>query len=884
VALDIQLVENATPSMADDGIIAGPFSTGIFSMRFRHLARPLSRLFGKAPQGAAAPADPIAAVDSAPPHRLIVTALGDGDEAERAAAIRKLEDVASLTALAGVRAGAESEVTPALERAAQQRLAQLVDAGSLDFEQLCDARANDSSALLAVAGYCGDPGRLSGMLASIDDPGLRARLVLDGPSSRIRQLAAQAVSNPAELRRLLKQLRGKDKSVYRIIREKCDALNAEERRIDKTRSDALSACESLERHSHRVHDAIYEPTFRHFRTRWEAQAAPEVAERASRAIERCEKIIDEHHRRLAQLAAEAQQQAAREAARDEATRLAELEAERLREAAARAAAEEAALRAAEERLRAEKSAAEALVLREISALIGKTQNALREGGTGRASGLRRALGEKLASLPLVPPALASRVQKLDATLDELKDWKEHAAAPKRAALIEEMEALIGSALEPQVLADRIRQLQDEWKTVSKGVVSDSDADWRRFHEAAQNAYQPCREYFEAQAKLRQANAEERKAILVRLRAFETTQSGEATDWRAVAAVLKEAPQEWRRYFPVERAAGRELQEDFDAVIARLQTRLAAWYARNAAEKQSLIRAAEQLLVREDGREAVESIKRLQAQWKAVGAAARDLEQSLWEEFRRHCDAVFQRREQAQADHTAGLQANKARGAALCEEVEKLAVRSGSTLMEGASKLAEWRSTFETLGELPRGEERALKARFERALDRVRTAVSRHRASEKEKSFLDLLEAARRIHAYGWAVARAAPESERDALKKEAETFMAGVSQWPKGAAEALTEAWAHAGAAVQADPETVLRLLCIRRELLEDRPSPPEDQDLRRDHQMRRLVERLGQGNEPAADEFETLALEWVRVGGIAPDRYGSLLERFRYASPRVEG
>jgi hypothetical protein len=299
-----------------------------------------------------------------------------------------------------------------------------------------------------------------------------------------------------------------------------------------------------------------------------------------------------------------------------------------------------------------------------------------------------------------------------------------------------------------------------------------------------------------------------------------------------------------------------------------------------------------LLALEDGREAVDSIKRLQAQWKDVGAAARDQERALWDEFRRHCDAVFRKREQAHAEYAAGLQANKARAAALCEEVEEVAGRSGAALTTGAATLAERRAAFEALGELPRGEERALKARFDRAVDRVRAAVSRQRASEKEQSFADLLEAARLIHAYGWSVGRAASASEREALKGAAETFIAGVSLWPKGAAEALAVAWADAeaggergagaGGGVHTDPETALRMLCIRRELLADLPTPPEDQDLRRDHQMQRLVERMGQRNEAAPDEFETLALEWVRVGGVAPERYQVLLERFRGSSPRA--
>ena len=855
-------------------------------MQFKHLAKPLSRLFREAPEDPPATADPIAALETAPPPLLIATALGDADEALRAAAIHKLEDGESLSALARLRADAANAVAPSLERIAQQRLAQLVDAGTLDFEELC-AAADNVPALLAVAGYCRDPERLSRALASIDDPEQVAQLILDGPSSRIRQLAAHALSDPAQLKRLVKQLRGKDKSVYKIIREKYDALNADAQRIEKARSDSVGACESLERHSHRVYDAIYEPTFRHFQTRWQAltaQAAAETRERAARAIERCEGIIAEHRRRVALEAARASEQAARKAAREQALHLAELETARLRESAAREAAEEAARREAEEKARAEKSAAEARALREISALTGKAHAALREGGTGRASGLRRALEEKLASVPFVPPPLAHKLQKIDAALNELKAWKEHAAAPKRAALIEEMEALIDAALEPQALADRIRQLQDDWKTVSKGVVSDSDADWQRFHQAAQSAYHPCREYFEAQVKLRQANFEKRRAILERLHAFEAAQSGEETDWRALAAVLREAPQEWRRHFPVERSPGRALQEEFDAAISRLQGRLAAWHARNAEEKQLLIRRAE-LLALQDDREAVEAIKRLQAQWKEVGAAARDQEQSLWETFRGHCDAVFQKRQRAHADYTASLQANKARAAALCEELEQLAAQSGPALLDSSAKRAEWRSAFETLGELPRGEERALRARFERAHERVQTALAHQRALEKEQSIADLLEAARRIHAYGWAAARAAPSPELDALKRAAETFIVGVSRFPKGGAEALTAAWANADAAACTDPatdadaaarETALRMLCIRGEILTDVPTPPEDQALRREHQMRRLIERMGQRSETAADNFETLALEWVRAQSAEPAIYESLLERFR--------
>jgi hypothetical protein len=846
-------------------------------MRIKQLARPLSRLFGTAPDDSPTAPDSIAGLDSVPPQRLSAAALEGGDETLRAAAIGKLMDGESLRTLAGLCAGAASGVSASLERAAQERLAQLIDEGALEFETLRATPVN-VSALLAVAGYTSDPERLPRTLASIDEAERRA-LVLGGPSSRIRQLAAHSVSDPIELRQLLKQLHGKDKNVYKIIREKCDALHAVEQTIDKARNEAIRACESLERHAHRIYEAVYEPTLRHFHTRWqafEASAAPEVRERAARAIERCEEIIAEHHQRIRQEVAEAAARTAREAERAEALRLAECESARAREEAERTIAETAVRREAEETARAAAAAAEAAALREVNALIGKAHAALREGATGRASGLRRALEEKLAALAAVPPAVSRQVQKLDTSLGELKAWKEHAVAPKRAELIQEMESLIGAALEPQTLAGRIRQLQEDWKTVSKGVLSDSDADWQRFHQAAERAYQPCREHFEAQTKLRQANAEKRRAILERLRIFEAAHSGENADRRAFVTVLREAPLEWRRHFPVERAVARELQKEFDAAIGRLQGRLEAWHASNAEGKRSLIRHAAGLVDLQDGREATEAVKRLQAQWKELGAAAPDQERVLWEEFRGHCDAVFHKRQQAHTEYTASLQSNKARAVALCEEAEHLSGRSGADLLDAAAKMAEWRAAFEAVGELPR-EERGLKGRFERALERVKASISAQKTRDKERSLEDLLEAASRIHAYGRAVSQAAPVAEREALKEAAEIYIAGVSRWPKGGAEALADAWGTAAAAkaLEAAHETALRMLCVRSELLIDLPTPVEDQELRRDYQMRRLVERMGRGNDAADDSVESLSLEWTRSSSAPEDVYQSLFARF---------
>ncbi len=847
-------------------------------MRFKHFVKPLSGLFRPEAPDAPSLDTQVAALEPASPEALIAATSGDGTDAVRAAAVKRLPDGEPLRKLAGLNEGASTHPPSNLERIAQERVARLIDAGAVDFAAL-RASSKNIDAVLSVAAICGNPAHLPEAFASVEDPQV-ARLVVEGSSSRLRQLAAQRVEDPAELKHLLKLVRDKDKSVYKIIKQKCDVLRAEERRVAQLEIDVVAACESLERHSHRIYDAIYEPSLRHFDERWrslEEHAPSEVRERAHRAVDRCREIIGAHFRQLEEQAQQKTHQAALLAAREEAALHAAEAARRRNEAADNAAAEAARLREAEEKARADRLAAEALALRQIGALIGKANGALREGDTGRAAGLRRAVEEKLAAMPSAPPHLAGQVQQLDVKLKELKEWKDFAVAPKRAELIGEMEALIGSSEAPQALADRIKQLQEDWKTISKGIVIDSEADWQRFHQASQAAYQPCRTYFESQAKLRHDNVENRKAVLERLRAFEATQNREHPDWRAVATVLREAPREWRRHSPVERAAGRAIQEEFDASMERLQARLDSWHSQNVAEKKSLIERAQNLRAKEDGREATDAVKRLQQLWKEIGPAPRDQEQRLWEEFREQCDAVYQKRQQAHAEYSASLESNKQQVVALCEEAEAFASLPGPAVLESLGKIAPWRAAFESLGEIPRADQRALRDRFERALGAAQARASQQRAHDKEQSVANLLEAARRIRTYGWAVVQNDATAEREALKQDAETFIAGVSQWPKGGAPALKDAWAAAEAAapdVEAN-EKALRMLCIRGEILTDRPTPPEDQALRREYQVQRLVKHMGRPNEANADDLDALALEWVRVGPVPSIAHASLLPRF---------
>lgn len=855
--------------------------------------KPLSRLFRPAPP----PPPPtlqehITSLQTATLDVIVNTALGGDDASLRVGAIRLLPDGDALRTLAGLSdqspQGTGTQVPPAVRHAAHERLAQLVDEGSLDFSALCGEQRPGSDSI-AVAALCKDPDRLQHVLARIDDPAELARLAVEGTSSRVRQSAAAAISDPAQLHELLPRLRGKDKTAYKLIKQKCDALLAGQRKAEESARETEALCASLERLATKTHDPLYVATLEVLTARWralETRPSADDEQRGQQAIERCREVIAAHEREVAQRAAaqdaeqaaERQAREERERAREAAQQAAADHAEADARARADAAAAREAAREAADHARSEHQATEMQAFREIAGLIRLTRVALQAGNTRKAARFRQAVEDAMQAAPAVPADLARSLQTLDGKLNELRQWKDYVAAPKRIELIEEMEALVGSQEKPQALAEHIRALQQEWRTINKGIASDASGDVERFQQAYQAAFKPCHAYLAALAAARRENLEARKQVLERLKAFEASQQSGQPDYSLVGQVLREAPREWRNHSPVDPDANRPAEIDFHRTMDRLRKILNAWYESNEADKKSLITQARHLSTVEDTAQAIDGLKRLQGQWKETGPVPRDLSQSLWDEFRALCDAVYQRREQAYAQHSAGLVAAKAQAVALCEQVEQAGSEPAADRLGAHAKVREWHAAFDAMAELPRADARGLRDRFERAVTRYEAGLAQQDLRDAESAESNLFEAARHLRACERAVARMAAPEERDALKSAAEAFIAGIQRWPKGGLQALKQALSRVDSASAADDatrESTLRLLCIRCEILSATPTPPEDEELRRDYQMRLLMERMGQASSIDDRDWDAMMLEWISIGAIAPEVHDGLQRRF---------
>ncbi len=154
------------------------------------------------------------------------------------------------------------------------------------------------------------------------------RLAVEGQTTRLRQAAASQIQDPASWQALLPRLRGGDKAAYKLIRERIDALLAEQRNQAQARSDAEALCVAIEKLATKPHDPMFAATLSVYAERWQILPAgtdAAILQRGQLALDRCHEFIAAHVREVARLDAERVVEEAEARAR-EAERLAQQQA------------------------------------------------------------------------------------------------------------------------------------------------------------------------------------------------------------------------------------------------------------------------------------------------------------------------------------------------------------------------------------------------------------------------------------------------------------------------------------------------------------------------------------------------------------------------------
>jgi len=331
-------------------------------------------------------------------------------------------------------------------------------------------------------------------------------------------------------------------------------------------------------------------------------------------------------------------------------------------------------------------------------------------------------------LAALPPKLARQLREARAALfakaqeaREAEEWSRWGNAAVQEELCRRMEALAAET-DLEKAARELRTLDGRWAEVKIAPRDEATSLRQRYQTARAPVKEKLDAYFAEKAAREGENLRLKQELVARAEAL-----AESTEWVKASEELKALQAKWKEIGPAPRKAADAVWKRFRAACDRffsrrqedLKKRKHEWTA-NMARKQALCERAEALSSSTDWEPAAAEIRKLQAEWKTVGAVRRDRSEAIWQRFRKACDAFFDRyKHRDEVERQARLEQREA----AVKELEALVATAGTA--EAPPNIAEelQKAVAHARQGAPAGtaDEEALVARIVAARDRAVSA-------------------------------------------------------------------------------------------------------------------------------------------------------------------
>jgi Domain of Unknown Function (DUF349) len=636
----------------------------------------------------------------------------DTDSRVRRAAVAKLMDPATL---AGVARDDADEAVRA------QANGMLRDIALESFEGLGEAEGlaavdalGDTKTLVSLAKKAPREATAQRALARIADVHALGSIARHSEHETVRRAAFDALPDHGEILAVALNSEFKDPT-----------LAAVERISDRDELEQIAARAKNKSASKRARGILREQDESAAAAELEAKEAREAADAAAAAAD-------------AARAAEIDPAEAERNARDEADRQATLERARVEEAERLREQDELAARRREEQdtaARARQEAAEEAARREVerrsARLAELADEATRAAAIEDLPSARRQFTlirrewSALGGGPAGDPDIVARYASADAVFTA-RDAAAHEEDQRaRREALTRLQQMVGR-IEPMAaradlsLKSGERALKDIRTALGTIPQLPSKRDYdevvRRL-KAAQTALMPkVQELRDVADWQRWANVGIQEQLCEKMEALKTVEDPEE-----IAKQVRELQQQWRQAADVPRAQGEVLWRRFKAAHDEAWTRCESHFAaqaearaENLAKKVALCERAESLAESTNWIQTADEIKRLQAEWKAIGPVSRGQEKSIWERFRGACDRFFTRRHADLAERKTVWAANLAKKDALIAQVE--ALRESTDWEASANEIKRLQAEWKTIGPVKKTRSEALWQRFRGACD------------------------------------------------------------------------------------------------------------------------------------------------------------------------
>ena len=328
---------------------------------------------------------------------------------------------------------------------------------------------------------------------------------------------------------------------------------------------------------------------------------------------------------------------------------------------------------------------------------------------------------------------------------ELKELDRRRNAELKAELCEKVEDL-GKSLENRPMSREIlndaNHIFEEYKHLGPAPKEDQEKLWQRFKVAMDVLYDAQREQFAEQKKSMQENYEQKAKIYDQIVPFTSYNSGSIKEWNAKTKEIMAFQDQWvalKGIMP--REEGKELSKKFWASLKTFFNNKGEFFRQleskreqNLEQKNQLCEEAEAILASgEDSASNTQKIIELQKRWKGVGQVPEKFKDTIYDRFKKACDAYFDQKRAKNKEVEEGFEENLKKKTDLIERIEAAANdKVESTL----NLLSAFKSEWSSIGFVPKKDMQTIQKRYIGAINTYVSAIGQLSTKEKEQAVLE----------------------------------------------------------------------------------------------------------------------------------------------------
>ncbi|TAE46240.1 MAG: DUF349 domain-containing protein, partial [Bacteroidetes bacterium] len=203
--------------------------------------------------------------------------------------------------------------------------------------------------------------------------------------------------------------------------------------------------------------------------------------------------------------------------------------------------------------------------------------------------------------------------------------------------------------------DQLSEIQLQWKTVGHIPREEMERVNEEYRSAVDRFFEARQGFNAILEQQRQENAEKKQGLLDEMSAFANFEAEKPREWNDATQKLRDIQEAWKATGPAPSNVNGELWHKYREITNNFFAAKSKFFAdfdevrtKNLERKRELVEKAEELVkdVKDKDWDRVgKDLRKLQDEWKLVGAVPERHSNKLWARFREACDSFFGSRRQ-----------------------------------------------------------------------------------------------------------------------------------------------------------------------------------------------------------------------------------------------